>query len=224
MEMLTKFSDYPTIIDDPRLRDCVDTLLTMQNSNGGFSSYEKIRGSEYLELLNPAEVFDKIMVEYSYVECTSAVLTSLLLFQRHFPSYRTAEIRKTVKSGLNFIHREQRSDGSWYGSWAICFNYAAFLTLQALEAMGEQWGNSDSVKRACELILSKQMEDGGWGEHHSSCSTGEYVCSDESQVVNTAWAVLALMYAGYPDPVPIQKGLRVRYEFQSIGMRLLTSR
>lgn len=181
----------------------------MQNPNGGFSSYEKIRGSEYLELLNPAEVFDKIMVEYSYVECTSAVLTSLVLFQRHFPDYRALEMRTTIRNGLKFIHKEQRPDGSWYGSWAICFNYAAFLTLQALEATGEQWDNSYSVKKACDFILSKQMDDGGWGEHHSSCSTGEYVCSDESQVVNTAWAVMALMYAGYSDRVPIQRGLKV---------------
>lgn len=45
-----------------RLQQAVDILLGMQNSNGGFASYELVRGTEYLELLNPAEVFGKIMV------------------------------------------------------------------------------------------------------------------------------------------------------------------
>jgi squalene cyclase len=25
------------------------------------------------------------------------------------------------RSGINFIALRQRDDGSWYGSWAICF-------------------------------------------------------------------------------------------------------
>ena len=37
--------------------DAVDVMLTMQNPNGGFASYELIRGPHWLEWLNPAEVF-----------------------------------------------------------------------------------------------------------------------------------------------------------------------
>ena len=29
----------------------------MQNPNGGFATYELVRGTEYMELINPAEVF-----------------------------------------------------------------------------------------------------------------------------------------------------------------------
>ena len=47
----------PTLISDDRLFDTVDTLLTMQNRDGGFASYELVRGPSWLELLNPAEVF-----------------------------------------------------------------------------------------------------------------------------------------------------------------------
>ena len=39
------------------MKDAVDTLLTMQNSGGGFASYERIRGPAWLEWLNHAEVF-----------------------------------------------------------------------------------------------------------------------------------------------------------------------
>ena len=206
---LTLHSSYPARIDDSRLKDCVDTLLKMQNSDGGFASYEKIRGSAYLEMLNPAEVFDRIMVEYSYTECTSAVLTALSLFHRHFPDYRANEIRQTIQRAHRFVCNEQRPDGSWYGAWAVCFTYATLFALQTLETAGEQWDNSKRVKKACQFLLSKQMDDGGWGEHSSSCSKREYVQHETSQVVNTSWAVLALMHAGYPDPAPIQKGLQV---------------
>ncbi|KAI6245711.1 Lanosterol synthase [Erysiphe necator] len=198
---------FPELIDDSRLKECVDTLLLMQNSNGGFASYEKNRGSEYLELLNPAEVFDRIMVEYSYPECTTAVLTALSKFKKHYPGYRKSEIQRAISEAHRYIIESQREDGSWYGSWAICFTYATFFALQSLEAVGEQYKNSPRVKLACEFLLSKQKDDGGWGEHYTSCEEKRYIDHENSQVVNTSWATLALMHAGYPDPTPIQRGL-----------------
>jgi lanosterol synthase len=51
-----------------RMRDCIDTILSMQNPNGGFASYELQRGSEKMEYLNAAEVFGNIMVDYLYPE------------------------------------------------------------------------------------------------------------------------------------------------------------
>lgn len=44
------------------MRDAVDCMLTLQNPNGGFASYEKIRGPKWLELINPAEVFGMLIV------------------------------------------------------------------------------------------------------------------------------------------------------------------
>jgi lanosterol synthase len=50
------------------MKNCVDVLLTMQNPDGGFASYELIRGNKKMEWLNTAEVFGDIMVEYTYPE------------------------------------------------------------------------------------------------------------------------------------------------------------
>lgn len=61
--------DYtPKLVSMERMRDSVDTLLTMQNPSGGFASYELQRGSERMEMLNAAEVFGNIMVDYLYPE------------------------------------------------------------------------------------------------------------------------------------------------------------
>ena len=44
----------------------------MQNKDGCFGNYEQARGGAWMELLIPAEVFDRIMVEYSYCDGVEA--------------------------------------------------------------------------------------------------------------------------------------------------------
>ena len=46
--------------------DAIDVLLTLQNPDGGFASYEPIRGPKWLEWLNPAEVFGELIHSHSY--------------------------------------------------------------------------------------------------------------------------------------------------------------
>ena len=207
--MLQNLPCYPTLISNQRIEDAVDTLLTMRNPSGGFASYEPQRGSEYLEYLNAAEVFGRIMVEYDYPECSTAVVTALRLFSTaHNPSYRSAEIRDAVAGALAYIRRAQRPDGSWYGSWGICFTYAGMFALESLASVGEEYGNSATVRKGCEFLLSKQHEDGGWGESYRSCETGVYT-HRESQVVMTAWAIIALMHAQYPHRAPVEKAVKL---------------
>jgi lanosterol synthase len=181
----------------------------MQNADGGFGSYEKARGSAHMELLNPAEVFDRIMVEYSYPECSTAVLTSLSYFRAHFPAYRRDDIQAAIDGVTGYIVGEQRPEGSWYGSWAICFTYGTFFALESLASVGQVYQSSERVRRACDWLVSVQKADGGWGEHYSSCEVQEYVQHEKSQVVNTAWAALALMSARYPHRGVVERGLKV---------------
>lgn len=181
----------------------------MQNPDGGFGSYECVRGGPYMELLNPAELFDRIMVEYSYPECTTAVLTSLSLFRHYHPGYRSQDIQKTIERAKGFIEKSQRPDGSWYGSWAICFTYAIFFALESLATVGQTYASSARVRKACQFLVERQKQDGGWGEHHSSCERREYIQHEKSQVVNTSWACLALMSARYPDVEVVRRGLEL---------------
>ncbi|GAA5933642.1 lanosterol synthase ERG7 [Sporobolomyces koalae] len=192
-----------------RMCQAVDVILSLQNPSGGFASYELIRGSPLLELLNPAEVFANIMIEYSYVECTTACVTALTLFRKKYPYYRKEEILTTCDQAISWIKSVQRPDGSWYGSWGICFTYAMMFSIESLALAGETYDNSESVKKACQFLLEKQMDDGGWGESYKSCETEQYVHNEKSQVTNTAWAVITLLTAKYPDPEPIRRGCRL---------------
>ena len=70
---------------------------------------------------------------------------------------------------MKYLLAAQREDGSWYGSWAICFTYAMMFALETLSAMGLTHDNSYEVRRACDFLVSKQNEDGGWGEAYKVC-------------------------------------------------------
>jgi lanosterol synthase len=204
---LQKEQQYPQLLSEERIQWAVDLLLTMQNAHsGGCSSYETQRGSEKLELLNVAEVFGNVMVEYDYVECTTAVVTVLSLFQKH-SDYRSDDITRVKKAAVEYIKRAQRPDGSWYGNWGVCFTYAAMFTLESLASIGETYANSSHSKRGCDFLISHQMEDGGWGESYLSSHDRVWRDNEVSQVVHTAWTCIALMYAEYPDKKPIKRGL-----------------
>lgn len=40
------------------------------------------------------------------------------------------------------------------------------FAIESLALAGETYENSESVRKACEFLMSKQMEDGGWGESY----------------------------------------------------------
>ncbi|KAF8850490.1 oxidosqualene:lanosterol cyclase-like protein [Acephala macrosclerotiorum] len=208
--LLQRTPGYPTLLEDQRIFDAIDTLLTYQNPSGGCASYEPTRGSEHLELLNAAEVFGRIMIEYDYPECTTAVVTALSLFTKYYPDYRTQDIKVFKEAAVQYIKNAQKPDGSWYGSWGICFTYAGMFALESLASLGDYYENSKYSKAGCEFLLSKQRADGGWSESYRSCETNTYVEHPTgSQVVMTAWAVIGLLEAHYPDRAPIEKGLKL---------------
>lgn len=206
--MLQSLPGFPAPVTDERIQDAVDVLLTLQNPSGGFSTYERSRGSELLEYLNAAEVFGRIMVEYDYPECTTACVTALKMFQERYPTYRSDDVYKTIDNALAYIRRAQRKDGSWYGSWGICFTYATMFALESLASAGETHENSERVRRACQFLLERREADGGWGESYRACETGTWTPHpDGSQAVHTAWAVIALLEAHYPEKEPLEKAL-----------------
>ncbi|XP_054556210.1 lanosterol synthase isoform X2 [Talpa occidentalis] len=183
-------------IPPERLYDAVAVLLNMRNRDGGFATYETTRGSHLLELLNSSEVFGDIMIDYTYVECTSSVMRALHEFHQDFPDHRAGEIRDTLQKGLEFCRRKQRADGSWEGSWGVCFTYGTWFGLEAFACMGQTYQDGAAcaeVTQACDFLLSRQMDDGGWGEDFESCEQRRYVQSARSQIHCTCWALMGLM-------------------------------
>jgi lanosterol synthase len=200
-------SGFEKLISTDRLCECVDTLLSMQNPDKGFGSYEQNRTTELLEIINPSEFFQRCMVEYSYPECTSAVIMALTKFRIHVSSYASKDIDAAIRAALQYLHGSQEHDGSWYGSWGIYFTYGTMFALEGLAATGHTFATSEAVRRGCQFLVERQKKDGGWGKRWESCERHEYVEHGQSQVVQTAWAVLGLMAARYPDKAVVARGL-----------------
>merc|ERR1712137_916965 len=195
-------------IPDERLYDAVNVILSLQNSSGGWATYGNMRTGGWLESINPSETFHGIMVDYPYVECSSACVQALCMFRRIYPQHRPDEITKSIDTGMKFIKQIQRRDGSWKGSWGVCFTYAIWFGIEAMIAVEETYEDSSSMRDACQFLLDKQNEDGGWGESFRSCVDMEYIPHPEgSQVVNTAWALLGLQMAKHPNLEAIDRGL-----------------
>lgn len=194
-----------------RLQEGVDVLLAIQNWGnfhyGSYASYEQIKGPEILELLNPAEVFGNIMIEYPYVECTDSSILGLHHFTTHF-DYRKDDIEKSIKAATDYIIKHQRPDGSWYGSWGVCFTYAGMFAIEALSTQGYTYENSEVIRKGCEFLVQRQEEDGGWAEDFRSCELFSYVRHEKSEVVQTSWATIALLLAGYPEKSVLDKAVK----------------
>jgi cycloartenol synthase len=185
-------------ISSQRTFDCVNLLLSMQNKDGSFATYELTRSYPWLEKFNPAEIFADIMLDYPCVECTSAVTQGLAAFKKLYPEYRCKEIEECILKASRSIENFQRPDGSWYGSWGVCFTYGTWFGILGLVAAGKTYQNCSSIRKGCEFLLSKQLPSGGWGESYLSCQDKVYTQLEggRSHLVNTAWAMLALIFAG----------------------------
>ncbi|KAI3824568.1 hypothetical protein L1987_06031 [Smallanthus sonchifolius] len=200
--------------DNERLYEAVNALLYLQNPiSGGFSIWEPPVPQPYLEMLNPSELFANIVVEKEYVENTASIIQALLAFKRLHPRHREDEIEVSVAKAVRFLEGKQWHDGSWYGSWGICFLYATFHALEAIVSAGKTYNNSEAVHKAVKFLLSKQNEEGGWGESTDSCRNDVYTPLDgnRTNLIQTSWAMLGLMLGGQVerDPTPLHKAAKI---------------
>ncbi len=195
-----------------RLDKAVSAILRWQNTDGGWASYELRRAGAWLEWFNPSDIFGGIMVDHSYVECTSACLRALAAWQRHHGG-QLPEVEGAIARGLEFLLAQQRPDGSFLGSWGVCYTYGTWFGIEGMSAAGLP-PDHRCVQRAVGFLEKLQQADGGWSEHVVSCAEGRSIPAEGSQAVMTSWALLALMTAGRAEGESVRRGIAWLHEAQ----------
>jgi lanosterol synthase len=195
------------VLEVPAVESGIGFLLSRQNPDGGWGSYERRRGSLLLERLNPSEMFGNCVVEHSYIECTASALDALTRFRKfHGSGPLTGKISTAVERGSRFLLKSQRRDGVWPGFWGVNYTYGTFFAVRGLLACGIPQ-KSRSIRRACDWLVEHQKSDGGWGEHWTGMFEKRYVEHPVSQVIMTAWALMTLLLAKDERRGAIERGI-----------------
>jgi cycloartenol synthase len=208
------------------IENAVDLILWMQNDDdGAWASYEKRRGYSWYELLNPALVFSDIMIDYSYLECTSSCVQALVAYCES-PYGKTSptrvELAKTavLERALPWILKQQREDGSWFGQWGVCFTYASYFACEALACVLPMLNNThnektssreliqtihSSLQRTMDYLIQVQNITPGNGVATADAAAGwgesidscllKQYVTSTSTVVHTSWAILSITSA-----------------------------
>jgi squalene-hopene/tetraprenyl-beta-curcumene cyclase len=189
--------------DHPAIRRGVEWLLAMQSRNGGWGAFDvdnDRRIMNQLPLCDFGEVLDPP------TEDVTAHVVEALVHCGVPPAH------DAVRRGLDYLRREQRADGSWWGRWGVNHIYGTGAVLPALAAAGEDMA-APYVRRAVAWLADRQNPDGGWGERVESYLDPAWVGRGPSTASQTAWALLALL-AAEPTHPAVAGGVRHLAETQ----------
>jgi squalene-hopene/tetraprenyl-beta-curcumene cyclase len=99
-----------------------------------------------------------------------------------------------ARRGIEWLFREQKADGSWFGRWGANHVYGTAAVLPALAACG--LAGHASVRAAVAWLERVQNEDGGFGEDLRSYRDASWRGRGASTASQTAWALIAFHAAG----------------------------
>jgi squalene-hopene/tetraprenyl-beta-curcumene cyclase len=179
------------------VRRGVDWLVGMQSSNDGWGAFDADNFHSLVEK-HPFCDFGEVTDPPS-ADVTAHALEMLAAEGLHDSG--------SAQRGLQWLLREQETDGSWWGRWGVNHVYGTAAALPALEAMGIG-GDDPRVRRAVEWLRAHQNEDGGWGEDCRSYVDRDWIGRGESTASQTAWALIALRAAEHPRDQMVDRGLR----------------
>jgi len=172
-------------------------LLAMQNSDGGWASFDRNCNLEVLTYVPFAD--HNAMIDPSNEDITGRLLETLRMVG--VPPHHPA-----VKRAVAYLSRMQDEDGCWYGRWGVNYIYGTWLVLTGLQCAG--LGPTDErIERAARWLRSVQNDDGGWGESPRSYDDPASKGRGVSTAAQTSWAILGLIAAGEGDSHRIRSGV-----------------
>jgi squalene-hopene/tetraprenyl-beta-curcumene cyclase len=182
----------------------IEWILSMQCKNGGWASFDK--DNDRMVFQNIPFADHNAMLDPATVDITGRVLEALAAY-----GYSLKD--KPVQRAVEFIKREQESDGSWFGRWGVNYVYGTMVVLRGLEAVGVDY-HEPCVQQAAEWFRMMQNPDGGWGERCDSYDDPNTKGVGPSTASQTAWAVMGLLAANDTRSDSLQRGLAYLLKLQ----------
>jgi squalene-hopene/tetraprenyl-beta-curcumene cyclase len=164
----------------------INWVLAMQCKDGGWASFDKDNDRMVFQYVPFAD--HNAMLDPATVDITGRVLECLA-------AHGFTLKDKPVRRAIEFVRKQQESDGSWFGRWGVNYIYGTMCVLRGLEAIGFDT-NDAMVQQATEWLRMNQNSNGGWGEDCGSYDDADQKGVGESTSSQTAWAVLGLMAGG----------------------------
>ncbi|MBU8806337.1 sporulenol synthase [Bacillus subtilis] len=178
----------------------VSWLLSMQNNDGGFSAFEKNVNHPLIRLL-PLESAEDAAVDPSTADLTGRVL--------HFLGEKVGftEKHQHIQRAVKWLFEHQEQNGSWYGRWGVCYIYGTWAALTGMHACGVD-RKHPGIQKALRWLKSIQNDDGSWGESCKSAEIKTYVPLHRGTIVQTAWALDALLTYENSEHPSVVKGMQ----------------
>ena len=176
----------------------------MQNKDSGWASFDKDNNHGYVTALTFSD-FGEVL------DPSSADVTAHVLEMYAKLGYQTDH--SFLQQAYHYLRQEQEDDGSWFGRWGVNYVYGLGAVLPALEAAGEDM-RQPYVRRAVQWLIDHQNPDGGWGESCASYIDPTQRGVGPSTASQTAWAIIALVAAGYDDHRATRHGVSYLLETQ----------
>jgi len=157
----------------------------MQNSDGSWSAFDKNNNHRIIEWYLKLRKYNigkgkGLVLDRGTADLTAHAIDAI-------SDFGYDQQNRQIKRAIRWLKKDQKSDGSWFGRWGLCYIYGTSAVLEALANAGEALDKS-YIQKAIDFLKSHQNEDGGFGESPESYHDTKWKGKGVSTLTQTAWA------------------------------------